>query len=515
MIDANVPVRILLVEDSVLDAELILDELALDGFAVTAHRVESEAEYVEAIESFSPDLIVADLTMPEFSGYSALAIARTKIPRVPFMFVSGTMDEDDAVQALRGGATDYVLKHNLTRFASAVRRALAEGQERDARERVEQDLLRAQRYESLALLASGLSHDLRNVLQPISMGASMLADDPRDEVRKAAQLINDCTQRGLDIVASMLSFARGSNAARERVKVNVLLDALAMLLRGTMPHNVALRVEMVDNTIEVDGNYTELQQCLLNLCLNAVQAMPDGGDLRVDVGCAQIDHAFFAVGETRAPGRYLKIDIADSGTGMSDDVRSNLFKPFFTTKKSGTGLGLLSCRRILTNHQGFIRVASTPGAGTNFALYLPLQDAHALDSPPAPAPTGNGELVLIVVENAGKLVMLRDTIEGHGYRTVTAQSGTAALQMLESHGLPKLVVMEADMNLMTGVRTATRLIEQQFRGPVILIAKNRSVDSDELPPLQRIRVIGKPVNPVELLHTLAEELATASGDMAQ
>ncbi len=296
--------------------------------------------------------------------------------------------------------------------------------------------------------------------------------------------------------------------------MNVLLDALAMLLRGTMPRNVALRVEIVDNTIEVDGNYTELQQCLLNLCLNAIQAMPDGGDLRVDVGCAEVDHAFFAVGETRAPGRYLKIDIADSGIGMSDDVRSSLFTPFFTTKESGTGLGLLSCRRILTNHQGFMRVASTPGAGTTFALYLPLHGAVEPDSIAAAAPHGNGELVLIVVENAGKLVMLRDTIEGHGYRTLLAQSGTVALQMLESHGLPAVVVMEAQMNLMTGVRTATRLIEQQFRGPVILIAKNRSVDRDELPPLQRIRVIAKPVDQAELLQALAEELATASHNVA-
>ncbi|MEO7062317.1 MAG: response regulator [Dokdonella sp.] len=505
--DANVSVRILLVEDSELDAELILDELSRDGLVFASHRVEDENAFVNAIENFAPDLIVSDLSMPDFSGYRALEIAGKKIPHVPFMFVSGTMGEDAAVRALRGGATDYVLKHNLTRLASAVRRALAESQERHARERVEQDLLRAQRYESLALLASGLSHDLRNVLQPISMGASMLADDPRDEVRKAAQLIRDCTQRGLDIVASMLSFARGSNAARERVKVNALLDALAMLLRGTIPRNVTLRVEIVDNAIEVDGNYTELQQCLLNLCLNAVQAMPDGGDLFVDVGCADIDHSFFAAGETRAPGRYLKIDITDSGIGMSDEVCSSLFTPFFTTKKSGTGLGLLSCRRILTNHQGFIRVASKPGDGTTFALYLPLLGAEKSDATPRQSPSGNGEFVLIVIEEAGTLMMLRDSIESHGYRALAAQSGTAALQMLDEHGLPAVVVMEAEMNLMTGVRTATTLIEHKFHGPVIMIAKEGSVDRDDLPPLQRIRFIGKPVNQPELLDALGEEVA--------
>ncbi len=171
MVDAKAPLRILLVEDSELDAELILDELSQDGLVFTAQRVDDEVAFVAAINDFAPDLIVADLSMPDFSGYRALEIAHTKLARVPFIFVSGTMGEDAAVRALRGGATDYVLKHNLTRLASAVRRALGEVQERNARERIEQDLLRAQRYESLALLASGLSHDLRNVLQPISMGA--------------------------------------------------------------------------------------------------------------------------------------------------------------------------------------------------------------------------------------------------------------------------------------------------------------------------------------------------------
>jgi signal transduction histidine kinase len=510
------PVRILLVEDSELDAELICDELRRDGLNVTSQRVENESAFVDSLANFAPDLILSDLSMPEFSGYRALEIARTLRPQVPFMFVSGTMGEESAVEALRGGATDYVLKHSLARLASAVRRALIESAERAARMRAEEDLMRVQRYESLALLASGLSHDLRNVLQPISMGASMLADDPREEVRKAAQLIADCTQRGLDIVASMLSFARGSQAARERVKVSALLEALAMLLRGSMPRTVALSVDLPDTAIEVDGNYTELQQCLLNLCLNAVQAMPNGGELHVKVMYTEIDHSFFAAGETRAPGPYLEIKIKDSGIGMSDEVRSNLFKPFFTTKERGTGLGLLSCRRILTNHDGFIRVASAVGSGTTFTVYLPLHGVQRHASPSRPLPVGRGEVVLIVIEEASTLSMLRDTIKSHGYQVLTAQSGAAALQTIRTHDLPAVVVMEAEMTLMTGVRTATTLIEHKFSGPVIMIAKSGSIDRNELPPLQRIRFVEKPVSPSELLGVLAEELGVgASGAEAQ
>jgi len=166
--------RVLLVEDSELDAELVLDQLRDDGLEVESMRVDDEAAFNDALAAFAPDIVISDLSMPEFSGYDALAIARSKAPRIPFMFVSGTMGEEAAIEALRGGATDYVLKDKLARLASAVRRALAETEEKRARDAAEAELLRVQRYESLALLASGLSHDLRNVLQPIAMGVAML-----------------------------------------------------------------------------------------------------------------------------------------------------------------------------------------------------------------------------------------------------------------------------------------------------------------------------------------------------
>jgi signal transduction histidine kinase len=506
MAESDEPIRVLLVEDSEFDAELILDELLGDGLSITSQRVDREPEFVEALARFSPHVIVSDLSMPEFSGYRALEIARELKPRIPFLFVSGTMGEEAAVEALRGGATDYVLKHSLTRFASAVRRALAAAADHDARERAEEDLLRIQRYESLALLASGLSHDLRNILQPISLCAQMLATDERDDVRKAAQLITECTQGGLDIVASMLSFARGSQASRERLKVSALLEALAMLLRGSMPRSVTLRMDLPSPTIEVDGNHTEMQQCLLNLCLNAIQAMPDGGELHVEATLLDLEPAFFLPEEAALPGRYLRISVKDTGIGMPEDVRSNLFKPFFTTKERGTGLGLISCKRILTNHNGFIRVSSEVGAGTTFSLFLPAPPARALEMPSRTSPLGQGEVVLLVIEEATMLSLLRGTVEAQGYKVFAAQSGAAALQTIETHGLPDIVVMEADMNLMTGVRTATTLIDRKYHGSVLMIAKSGSIDRTDLPPLQRIRFIDRPVDPAQLLQALAEEL---------
>ena len=154
-----------------------------------------------------------------------------------------------------------------------------------------------------------------------------------------------------------------------------------------------------------------------------------------------------------------------------------------------------------------MRVSSAPGQGTTFALYLPLREAERRSASPAPA--GHGEPVLVVVEETGLMLMLRDTIESHGYRVLTAQGGFAAVQSLYEQGLPAAVVMEAKMNLMTGVHTATALIERDFRGPVVMLAREGNVDREDLPPLPRIRVITKPVNPAELLGVLAEELGKA------
>ena len=507
MSDAPEPLRLLLVEDSELDAELLCDRLEADGLEFTAHRVDTEPDYLRALAEFQPDVIVSDLAMPEFSGYRALDIAREQARGVPFLFVSGAMGEESAIEALRRGATDYVLKHALARLPSAVRRALAEAGERRAREQAEAELLRVQRYESLALLASGLSHDLRNVLQPISMGVSMLRGADDEEVRRVGALIGESTQRGLDIVASMLSFARGSRAAAHRLQVDAVLDGLAMLLRGSLPRNIELVIDPPPPGTEIEGHATELQQALLNFCLNGAQAMPDGGRLHVYTQECQLEADFAAPGEPARPGPYLRIAVSDNGHGMAAEIRERLFTAFFTTKEAGTGLGLMSCRRIIVNHGGLIHVESEPGRGSTFSAYLPLPVAHGAGTP-ASTPTGNGrgERVLVVIERESKLIMLRDLLEANGYVVTAVDNGTLALQAIEREGLPDLVLMDARMTLMTGVRTASRLLDMDYRGPLLLIAgRERAAIEADLPPLPRIRFVDSPVNPQQLLCALAEE----------
>jgi len=511
MAEGNTTIRVLIVEDSELDAELVLDELGNDGLTIEWRRVESEREFLAALVEFGADIIISDVSMPHFSGYRALEISHERVPDTPFIFVSGTMGEEAAVEAVRRGATDYVLKHNLARLVPSFRRALREAEERSARSTAEKSLLRAQRYEGLALLASGLSHDLRNVLQPITMGASMLLEVGDERTRKVGLLIQDCAARGLDIINSMLTFARGARGALERVKVRTLLEGLALLLRGSAPRTVELAIVLPDDDIQLEGNYTELQQCLLNLCLNALQAMPDGGKLEIGTASEQLDGTFFVETETPTPGTYLRISISDTGIGMSDEVKSNLFKAFFTTKKEGTGLGLLSCRRILDNHKSYLRVISSPGKGSTFSLFFPLATVGANAAGDVnEAPQGAGQRVLVVMEEASTLSLLSDILRSHGYTVSAAQSGAAALQEIEAYGLPELVIMEAEMSLMTGVRTLSALLDREYAGPVIMIVRQGAPKSiEDLPPVQRIRFVEKPIEANMLLNAVADEIHRA------
>ena len=505
-------IRILQVEDSPLDAELVLTELQADGIDYDVRLVDDEPAFVETLEQFKPHIILSDLSMPGFSGQRALELLRNHTVNIPFIYVSATLGEEAAIEALREGATDYILKQNPARLASAVRRALHEAEEQHARARAEAELIRVQRFESLAMLAGGLSHDLRNLLQPLLLAGDSLQDyqdDPR--LARLGALVRDCGRRGLEMVQSMLSFARGARRA-EQVKVQALIDALSLLLQGSVPRAMHLDIEVSDPDLTFEGNHTELQQCLLNLCLNAIQAMPDGGILRVVTTKVQLDEGFFLEHEEPLAGDYVRLSVVDTGQGMTEEVRKRLFEPFFTTKDGGTGLGLLSCRRIVASHGGVMRLDSILGEGSCFDIYIPL-------TRPAPETSslvdgddslhGNAEHVLLVVEEAGQLTLLTDTLDTWGYEVHASQSGTAALQWIEACGLPDLVVMDGDMSLFSSERTLAALSQYGYRNGVLMLCRaDDPPDADLLPVPGQLRRLDKPVSTRALLQTVRDALRT-------
>lgn len=509
-------IRVLHVEDDETDSELLEAQLAEGELPVEVLRADDEASVLAAIRGFKPDIVLSDLSMPGFSGYRALELVREHLKYVPFIFVSGTMGEETAVRALRQGATDYIIKNNPARLVPAVERALREARDELVRDRTEAELLRSQRMDSLAMLAGGLSHDLRNILQPLLMVAPMIADRTQDErLRRLGELVEDCAKRGLDMVASMLSFARGARQSIGQVRLQQLLRALDLLLQGSVPRNVKLEMDEVPDELGFEGNDTELQQCLLNLCLNAIQAMPEGGTLKLTADTVTLDHSL-DLGSDLAlpPDTYLRIVVSDTGQGMTEEVQKRLFTPFFTTKKDGTGLGLLSCKRIVTNHRGGLRLISAPGKGTRFEIYLPTHNASGRDllgSDPAIADAR----ILVVGEEAGSLSLLGDGLALKGYRASIAQGGAAAIRQIEQHGLPDLVVLDADMRLLSSVRTLLQLQERQYHGPVLLLVDgDHTPTPDELPDNLRTEFVRKPVALPELLDAVHRALVKArvSGD---
>ena len=301
---------------------------------------------------FQPDIVLSDLSMPGFSGDDALRIVRETSPEVPFIFVSGTMGEENAVAALQKGANDYIIKHQPARLPSAVARAIRDARSAVERARVETELMRAQRLESLSLLAAGLSHDLRNILQPLLIMPDLLkarTEDP--QLHHLADVIAECGRRGHEMAESMLSFVRGSRKPSERIEIDGLFDAVALLLRSNVPDAVRLELQVLDEGLVVDANYTELQQVMLNLALNAIQAMPNGGRLSLTASHAG----------QRDGVDWMQICVSDEGIGMDADTLSHLFNPFFTTKADGTGLGLISCKRIVEGAGGASMSAANQG----------------------------------------------------------------------------------------------------------------------------------------------------------
>lgn len=488
--------RVLLVEDSPEDAALLCAQIDDAGLPAQFLRVESETALRDALLSFRPDVVLAELGMPAFPGYAALEIVRENFPELPFLCVSGTLGEDAAVAALQRGANDYIIKQQLARLPSALRRAVRDARAEVDRQRVEGELMRAQRLESLSMLAAGLSHDLRNILQPLLIMPALLKARTADpQLHHMADVIEECGRRGHEMAQSMLSFVRGSRKPSQRVEVSHLFEAVQLLLRGTLPHSVALHVDVADAALAVDGNYTELQQVLLNLTLNALQAMPEGGQLSL----------LAAADGSHGGRRWLRISVIDEGIGMDAETLKCLFNAFFTTKPEGTGLGLMSCKRIVESCGGRIEVASVPGQGTRFDLHLPVSEPAERDIPAdQPMALGRGQSILVVDGEATRLSLLGNALSSQGYQLHLASDGAAALRLMQQQAMPALVIVDGAAPLLPASALLAELAGQGYAGAALLLEDEGSdVLDGAVPPGLVIHLLRKPLEMQQVFRSVA------------
>ena len=554
-------VRILLLEDNDADAELVEVELRRAELDFTARRVVTRPDFERALREFHPDIIVSDHQLPQFSGVAALELARARAPHAPFILLTGSLDEETAVEYMKAGAADYILKGRLTRLGPAVRGALerermkrqlrereeyfkslieqamdiiavldadgavryaspsvlpllgygaeelvgrhifdlvhpddvepamrvfAEGvatrqggrllglqvrhkdgtyrsleaigryllddpvvrgvviNARDVTERrsLERQLLQAQKMEAVGRLAGGIAHDFNNVLTAIFGYVDLLLDGlpTLSPLRPDIEEIRRAAERAAGLTRQLLAFSRKQVLQTRTLDLNELLTDIDKLLRRLLGEDIDIVTKLDPRLGAVRADWGQLEQVVVNLAVNARDAMPGGGRLTIETRNAELDEAYTRQHVPVRPGRYVMFALSDTGTGMSPETMAHMFEPFFTTKEAGkgTGLGLATVYGIVKQSGGYVWCYSELGHGTTFTVYLP-----RVDEPVDPLPvrvaarsTRGSETVLVVEDEPGLRALTRRLLEKHGYTVLEAATADAAAALARDYPGP-------------------------------------------------------------------------------
>jgi PAS domain S-box-containing protein len=381
---------------------------------------------------------------------------------------------------------------------------------------LEKQLFRAQRLESLGTLAGGIAHDLNNLLLPILMGVTLLKRfDPNEASMKAIDNIERSVKRGSELVKQVLLFARGGQTSREPVLLGDVVREIQAIITSTFPKDITVAMAVAKDVHPVTGDATQLTQVLLNLCVNSRDAMPHGGHILISARNHVLSEAETLRHGVVAGGDYVVFEVADTGQGMSKEIIDLIFDPFFTTKEvgSGTGLGLSTVQGIVTSHGGFIEVSSTPGEGSTFTVYLPARGTHAEPATPPADPSapphGNGELVLLVDDDASVLSITQQTLEEFGYEVLAAEDGAQAIGIFSRrHEDIALVLTDMAMPVMDGFALIAALNRIGRDVRVIATTGNPSAAAmTKIASSGVAHILIKPYTADHLLRTIATALA--------
>ncbi len=382
--------------------------------------------------------------------------------------------------------------------------------------KIEQQLLRAQRLESLGTLAGGIAHDLNNVLAPIAMSLDLFRVKFADsEMNRTLDLLDSCVHRGSDWIPQILHFTDWLQGDRLPVQTKRLLLETEKVLVRTLPKSIVIKLEMPRALWVIAADPTQLHQVMMNLCINARDAMPRGGQLTLKAGNVVLDEGSVKEWPGMTSGSYVAIEVRDTGHGIPPEIQEEIFEPFFTTKEvgHGTGLGLSTVAAIVRNHSGCIRVRSEVGAGTSFSILLPALPGQRFETK-VPGdrilPAGNDELILVVEDEAAVRDITKLTLETHGYRVLVAANGAEGIELYMRHqDQISLVISDTDMPLMDGWEMIRSLRKINPAVRVISASGLASSEKDEEdsngPMASASRVLlTKPFTTEQLLRTVRE-----------
>ena len=380
-------------------------------------------------------------------------------------------------------------------------------------------LNRIQRLDSVGQLAGGIAHDMNNILAPIMMGAPLLRMNlPPAEVEHTLATIEASAQRGAALVRQLTIFSRGVEGERRPLRVANVVSEVTRMAEQTFPKNIEITVQAVDHAWPVHGDTTQLLQVLLNLFVNARDAMPGGGQLTVTAENTELDAQYTALNPDARPGKYVVVRVADTGMGIPHAIVDRIFDPFFTTKEvgKGTGLGLSNVLGIVKGHGGFVRVQSEPERGSSFEIYLPASPDAATSRPPIARSTaqlqGKGELILIIDDEEHIRTILRATLAQHNYRVLTAADGVEATAVFAGSPEVSLVVTDLDMPVMDGINVARVLRQMNPELPFLISTGwtdrgGADTRREELRRLGIRHILVKPYTAEKLLEAVRDALS--------
>lgn len=470
----STPIRVLFIEDCEDDTLLQVRLLNQAGYAVTFDRVDSSESLRNALAR-NWDLIISDYSMPHFNGSDALEFVRKLGLDIPFIFVSGTIGEETAVAALKQGAQDYLMKSNLHRLVAAVQRELHDAEVRRQNRTLEHQVAQLRRFEAIGRLAGGVAHDFNNMIGAI-MGWSDLGlteSDPRSPSYDRFLKIRAQSERAAILTKQLLAFARKQVLQPQNVDLNQLVEEEISLLAKVIGERIAVRLELAPDLTPAWADPAQIEQVLMNLCLNARDAMPNGGQLSVKTCNVSFDAEDSGKPQFMAAGIYVCLLVTDTGMGMDPDTIEHIFEPFFSTKDlgKGTGLGLATVYGIVKQHQGFINVESVVNGGTTFTVYLPVGTgapqtpkgiAHALEL------ERGSETILLAEDNEGVREIEKEMLESLGYTVIATQDGEDAVETFLRLGTSiDLLLLDIVMPKLDGPAAYAKIAALEKELPVI------------------------------------------------
>ncbi|MGD9732154.1 MAG: response regulator [Desulfamplus sp.] len=535
----RIPLRILLVEDSESDAELIIRLIKRSGFDLTFEQVQTNQEMIEAITNREWDIVLSDYNMPQFDALSALNLLHSTGKDIPFIVVSGAIGEDTAVAIMKGGAHDYVMKNNLPRLIPAIERELREAELRrqkieaeKERKQLEDQLRQAQKMEAVGQLAGGVAHDFNNMLFIITGCTELLLEEisPDNPLRKNLEMIMEAAERSTTLVRQLLLFSRKSAKQPVIIDMNEIITNLMKMIRRVIGENIKLEFIPGFNLKSICADPGQMEQIIMNLCINARDAMQNGGGkIIIETKNIFIDNTFIEDNSIKSEtalfcngchkvsktGDYVLLTISDTGCGIPHELHERVFEPFFTTKEvgKGTGMGLAAVYGIVRSHDGMIHLYSEPNNGTVFKIYIPSSSEFAdnikTNTELIKNLGGNRATILIAEDEEPVRKMLVKILEGSDYQVVSAEDGATAIEMFNKHSQNiDMALLDVVMPGMGGDKVMEHIRRVRPELPIIfLTGYSRGMLPANILSAKNYNTLQKPVSRSEMLSSIKDILS--------